>query len=304
MVLKLDPRYRLLWRSPTSLQFGVDSPPVVLSELNSADDRMIAALVGGVSRSGLSMIGTDAGAQESEVAKLLEAVSPVLLPAADAVSLPRRIAVSGGGRTADGIASILSECGIAVQRGECVSDTAAARLDFAIIVAQFVIEPELHGAWLRHDVPHLAVVFGDTRVRIGPVVEPGTTPCLYCLERWATDADPARPAIASQLWGERSPAETALVASEVVALVTRYTVSRLGGHPQENATLVPATSLELAVATGLITERVWHPHPECACLFMPENSALPENDSAGVHRETHRLPPASPRRGAAAAVPA
>ncbi|MEO7122934.1 MAG: hypothetical protein ABI400_07415, partial [Lacisediminihabitans sp.] len=244
MVLKLDPRYRLLWRTPTSLQFGVDNPRVTLSELSVADDRMIAGLIRGISRSGLSMIAEDAGADESEVSRLLDAVAPILHTEvvgthAEPNASLRRVCLSGVGRTADNIAAILSTADITVHRGE----PDAERVELAIIVAQFVIEPELHGAWLRRDVPHLAVVFGDAQVRIGPVVEPGATPCLYCLERHATDADPARTAIASQLWGQRSPVETGLVSSEVAALVARYAVSRLSGQRQEPAVIARATSL-------------------------------------------------------------
>jgi bacteriocin biosynthesis cyclodehydratase domain-containing protein len=294
VVLKLDPRFALLWRTPASVQFGVDAPPVVLRELSDAGDRMLAALASGVSRSGLSMIGTDAGADEPEVERLLAAVAPVLLHD-DAVAPPKRtVELSGTGRTADGIASILGASGIAVH----TDGRAAAHTDLAIIVAQFVIEPELHGSWLRRDVPHLAVVFGDKTVRIGPVVEPGATPCLYCLERQRTDADPAWPAIESQLWGRRSAAETELVSSEVVAIVTRYAVSRLGGDQRDHLLIPPATSLELEIATGRITRWQWRAHPECACL------ALPESDWGDVLPVLNRLPIPSPTTGVAAAVPA
>jgi bacteriocin biosynthesis cyclodehydratase domain-containing protein len=310
VVLKLDPRYPLLWRTPTSLQFGVDAPPVLLPAVTNADERMIAALVGGVSRSGLSAIGTSAGAEEAEVARLLDAVSPVLLPAPPGPGAAgKSVALSGTGPTVDGIAAMLRSHGIRVR----VNDTGGKRPEFAIpdpaipdlaipdlaiIVAQFVIEPELHGLWLRRDVPHLAVVFGDTEVRIGPMIEPGSGPCLHCLERQRTDADPAWPAIASQLWGRSSPAETALASSEAAALTTRLAVARLGDL-QSLAELLPtATSLHLDADSGRISRRNWCPHPECACL------ALPGNDWADANPAPTRLPQRSPRRDAAVAVPA
>ena len=294
MVLKLDPRYPLLWRTPTSLQFGVDAPPVLLPAVTNADERMIAALVSGVSRSGLSAIGTSAGAEEAAVGHLLDAVSPVLLPAPSGPGLTGKVVVlTGTGPTADAIAALLRSCGIRVR----VNDTGGRRPDLAIIVGQFVIEPELHGLWLRRDVPHLAVVFGDTEARIGPMIEPGNGPCLHCLERQRTDADPAWPAIASQLWGRSSPAETALASSEAAALVFRLAVARLGSS-QPLADLLPAaTSLHLDSDSGRITRRSWHPHPDCACL------ALPGNGWADAHRARSRSPIPSPTTGAGAAVP-
>ncbi|MHB1173430.1 MAG: TOMM precursor leader peptide-binding protein, partial [Lacisediminihabitans sp.] len=81
MALKLDPRLPLVWRSPSSLQLGVDSPPVVLHNVSNAQERMIAALVPGVSRPGLSMIAREAGAAEPEVVSLLSALGPALGPA-------------------------------------------------------------------------------------------------------------------------------------------------------------------------------------------------------------------------------
>ncbi len=294
MVLKLDPRFPLLWRTPTSLQFGADAPRVLLSAVTNADERMIAALVSGVSRSGLSAIGTSAGAEEAEVNRLLDAVSPALLPASSGPAR-RTVALSGTGRTVDSIAALLRSHGIRV----LVNDTGGKRPDLAIpdlaiIVAQFVIEPELHGVWLRRDVPHLAVVLGDTEVRIGPMIEPGNGPCLHCLERQRTDVDPAWPAIASQLWGRGSPAETALVSSEAAALTTRLAVARLQDSPTVAELLPTATSLHLDADSGRISRRNWSPHPECACL------ALPGNDSA----DAHPAPTRSPRRDAAVAVPA
>jgi bacteriocin biosynthesis cyclodehydratase domain-containing protein len=335
VVLKLDPRFPLVWRSPSSLQFGVDAPPAVLPEVTNADERMIAALVGGVSRSGLSAIGTSAGAAEADVVRLLAAVTPALLPArpsarsdsraggsvadssvADSSVAGSLVALSGTGPTAEGIATLLRANGIRVAVNEeatgptipdpAIPDAAIPNLaipDLAIIVAQFVVEPELHGLWLRRDVPHLPVVFGDTAVRIGPLVEPGRGPCLHCLERERTDADPAWPAIASQLWGRSSPAETALAASETAALATRLALARLAPARPANAPsldeLLPAaTSLHLDVDSGRISRRTWRPHPECACL------ALPGNDSAGADRGRNRWPQGSPRTGAAVAVPA
>ena len=52
MVLRLDPQLPVVWRTPTSIQFGVTRPSVVLHDLDLAGEKMIAALTAGVSRSG------------------------------------------------------------------------------------------------------------------------------------------------------------------------------------------------------------------------------------------------------------
>ena len=49
MILKLDPRYPVVWRSPSSVQVGIDPPIVVVEDLTSGQERLLAALGPGVS---------------------------------------------------------------------------------------------------------------------------------------------------------------------------------------------------------------------------------------------------------------
>jgi bacteriocin biosynthesis cyclodehydratase domain-containing protein len=276
MVLKLDPRFPLVWRSPNSLQLGVDAPVVVLDQVSSAQERLVAALVSGVGRSGLDMIAHSDPAAVCDVDELLSVVEPALLRATPPEAT---IAVEGSGITADRIRTLIDPSGSA----------------FAVIVAHHVIEPEQHGRWLRRDVPHLPIVYGDAVVRIGPIVEPGTGPCLYCLELHRTDADPAWPAIATQLWGRVARTETRLVAGEVAAIAARTVLARLAaGRPG------PATSIELDTSTGERVSKRWERHPDCLCR-LDLSEARP--GSARASARPHGPTPSSPRRGAGAASP-
>jgi hypothetical protein len=204
MVLRLDQGIPQVWRSPDVVQFGIDRPLALITDVSTADERMVEALGGGVTRSGLSMIGRHAGATEAEVVRLLAALRPVLLPRKPVSNdLSPRIVIDGSGRTADHLAIMLQAGGCVVNDGSG-PDTA----DLAVIVAHYAIAPERFGVWLRRDIPHLAIVFGDRGVRIGPLVEPGITPCLYCSELAHTDDDPAWPAMAAQLYTRTAPAES------------------------------------------------------------------------------------------------
>ncbi len=51
----------------------------------------------------------------------------------------------------------------------------------------------------QQSVTHLPVVLDDDRVCIGPLVRPGLTPCLGCLDLTRADWDPAWPALLHQL---------------------------------------------------------------------------------------------------------
>lgn len=258
MVLRLDPRLPVVWRSPTSLQLGVTRPPVVLQAVTTAEEHLLAALAGGIGRSGLGMIGRSAGATDDDIERFLTRVSPALI--ADAPTPRRRLLVTGTGRTADALARLLAGAGHTVRVARDAASAATSDpSDLAVVTGGFVLDPELHGLWLRRDTPHLAVVFDDRGVTIGPLVIPGRGACLYCLQLHRTDADPAWPAIASQLWGSRAAGETELLAAEAAVITTRLVQSHLRGAASST------TQIRLDAATGEQSQVAVAPHPECGC---------------------------------------
>lgn len=256
MVLRLDPQLPVVWRSPTSLQFGVTRPSVVLTDLSLATEKLIAALTAGISRSGLIMTARAAGATEADVDALLTRLRPAMLR--ESPPPPAPVVVAGTGLLADRLAALLAGAQVPVQLARTTAAAEAAQASFAVVIGHYVLDPALHSLWLRRDVPHLPVILGDESVAIGPLVEPGHTACLRCLQLHARDADPAWPAIASQLWGRRSPAETELVASEAAAIVARVV---LAGWPASDQLVVSAV-------TGEQTRRAFAVHPDCGCLAL------------------------------------
>jgi bacteriocin biosynthesis cyclodehydratase domain-containing protein len=264
MVLKLDGRYATVWRDPFSLQIGVDPARVVLREVTTAEERMIAALGSGVSRSGLEMIAGSSGASERDVSGLLRKLKILLLPELTERP-PARVSIVGSGQTVEQIAATLALANVSVTVSATVSEQHS---DLGIAIGQYVLDPDSYGFWLRRDLPHLPVVFGDDSVQVGPLVEPGSSPCLYCLEHYRRDADASWSAIASQLWGRRSSSETALVAAEVAARVARLVLLRLEtGRPSTRS--MTARSFRIAVDSGEVTRRDWMPHPDCGCVALP-----------------------------------
>jgi bacteriocin biosynthesis cyclodehydratase domain-containing protein len=284
MMLRLDQRLPVVWRSPTSLQFGVNNPRLRLDDLDLASENMVAALGSGVTRSGLVVIARSAGADESVVDSLLRRLEPVMEPEIEAS--PRRVVVSGTGRLAERVATMLAESGLTVFVARSVDAAERQDCELAIAIGHFVLEPGLLGVWLRRDLPHLPVLLGDTTVVVGPMVEPGNGPCLHCLHRHATDADSAWPAIATQLWGRRSPADSELMASEVGAVVARTVLARLAGEPGDSRQLLVGTD----------GSRAWQEldvHPDCGCV-------APGAANAEARRESDSAfsPAPPPKRGA------
>lgn len=272
MVLRLDPQLPVVWRTPTSIQFGVTRPTVVLHDLDPASERMIAALGPGISRSGLVMVARSAGATETDADALLTRLRPALLPTRPPAIAP--VVVAGSGLLADRLSALLAGAGVPVLLARDTAAAEAAQAGFAVVIGHYVLDPALHGLWLRRDVAHLPVILGDASVAIGPLVEPGRTACLLCLQRHATDADPAWPAIASQLWGRRSPAETELVASEAAAIVARLVIARGRGES------VPADQLLIDAVSGEHRRSAFEPHPQCGCLALQPALSLQLGEEA------------------------
>ncbi len=293
MVLRLDPRLPLVWRSPSSLQVGVDSAVIRLDDVSVAAERLISALVAGVTPAGLRMIGSSVGGGVDE---FLAAVGPAMArePRADPVT---SVTIVGTGVVAGAVADALAMSGVEVVRFATVEvlraaddDAAGRSCDLGIVVASFVVEPTLLGYWLRRDVPHLAIVIGDERVRIGPLVDPGHGPCLWCVERARADADPAWPAMASQLWGRRSLLDHGVIAVETAATAARVVVERFAERRESAAARTAsggsASSVSIDARTGARSIEEWTRHPECGCAALPGTATADVDRSAAATTPT------------------
>jgi bacteriocin biosynthesis cyclodehydratase domain-containing protein len=275
MVLRLDPRFPVVWRTPSSVQLGVDPPAVIVETLTEAQERMLSALIVGVSEPGLTML---ARGHDAERTALLAALTPAL-EAPRAESITPEVAISGPDGLVAPIAHVLAGSGVRVLVAADAGDLRDARPHLAIAAGHFVLEPQLHAFWLRRDVPHLPVVLGDTSITIGPMIEPGAGPCLLCLELHRRDGDAAWPALATQLLGRRSHAESAVLVTEAAGIAGRAVLARLTEGPG------PAHSVRVDAATGRREARGWAVHPECGCTGLDALSpGRPETGWAGERR--------------------
>jgi bacteriocin biosynthesis cyclodehydratase domain-containing protein len=256
MILRLDPRLPLVWRSPVSIQLGIDPPVVVLDDVTDTQERLLAALAVGVSEPGTAMI---AHGRLDERDDLLRRLGPALVPPAPDGPVAT-IAVSGDPGLTEPIARALAASGVHVVTAPTASELAESGADLAVLASHYVLPPEVHGLWLRRDVPHLPVVLSDTAIAIGPMVEPGTGPCLLCVELHRRDANAAWPAIATQLLGRRSCAGSPALVLEAAAAVCRSVLDRIAAGAR-----AAAASTRIDAATGERTSQLWQPHPECGC---------------------------------------
>ena len=202
-------------------------------------------------------------------------------------TLARRLAaqvrIHGSGRVAAGIASLLTTSGVcclthADPAGQAAGSlsppppatasarrapASAARPDLVVLTARHL--PELQAELMRDQVPHLVVSASEAIGTVGPLVMPGRTACLRCLDLFRTDHDPAWPLILAQLAG-RPPEPLscdAPLAAAVAAQATSQALAFIDRAP--SAVAVTNGTLELVLPAWQWRRRTWPPHPECSC---------------------------------------
>jgi bacteriocin biosynthesis cyclodehydratase domain-containing protein len=135
--------------------------------------------------------------------------------------------------------------------------------DLAILVGRHLME--LRASLMRDQVPHLAVSADEAIGVVGPLVIPGRTACLRCLDLTRAERDPAWPLILAQLEGrEPNPCAcdaplAAAVAAQAAAQVLAFIDRAVTADPVANGTL------ELVLPGWQWRRRTWPRHPGCSC---------------------------------------
>jgi hypothetical protein len=129
--------------------------------------------------------------------------------------------------------------------------------------------PELPGSLVAAAVAHLTAAASEAIGVVGPLVVPGRTACLSCVDLARSDRDPAWPLILAQASGRASqPAAcaavlTAAVAAQATAQALAYLDQAAPGVVVINGTL------ELVLPDWQWRRRSWAPHPHCRCSRRP-----------------------------------
>jgi len=166
------------------------------------------------------------------------------------------------------------------------------RPDLAVFTDLLAPDPERHRGFATRGVPQLVVRMADELGLVGPLVLPGRTACLRCLDLHRAAADPHWPTVAARLagWvGSGSPATlvatAALAAEQALLAVDAVFRAEPAGHPGHRAGAGPA--------------RRWvAPAPLRTPSRLPLRRSSHSTGRRRAHRPDQRLgPPARRTRG-------
>ena len=248
----------VVWTGPASIQVGISPPLARLTDIPNDATPLIHALTNGISESGLTMLAAQRGVSPGWVATLLEALRPVFNRDTPVSELPQWRVWSATSAGHD-IARVGRALGLDLVAANPSSDELTGPAA-TVLVADYVHHPHWVNELTRWSHPHLPVVFSDQEVLVGPVITPGVTPCLMCLESHRRETTPFWLEMGSQLWGRESPLHTPAIHGVVGSLILGFLTGSLGW---EEASLSREAVFRPPEQTT--TWRDISFHPSCAC---------------------------------------
>ncbi|MFQ6326983.1 hypothetical protein ACLMAL_12710 [Nocardia sp. CWNU-33] len=178
----------------------------------------------------------------------------------------RAVRVHGLGPLADAVSAGLRGLGLRPSRSRDYRPDATItgwRADLVVLTDSLVIDPRLANDLVLHRIPHLHVRIRDNKGVIGPLVLPGMTSCLRCVDLIRCRYDPDWPLLAAQLLGRVGHASPAGIAATTALLLGEFEAIRSCSPRHELATL--NSTVELDLASHVIEQREWPPHAACGC---------------------------------------
>jgi hypothetical protein len=162
-----------------------------------------------------------------------------------------------------------------VAREVQTADDRRRRPDLAVLTGR--PDPVVLADLMRQRVPHLVVHADEAIGVVGPLVLPGRSACVRCVDLSKAARDPAWPQILAQAGGAGGPltvpqaCDTALAAA-TAALATAQALMLIdrAGHPA-----AADGTLELVLPDWQWRRRGWPTHPACTCGASAAASGAP-----------------------------
>lgn len=141
----------------------------------------------------------------------------------------------------------------------CVSD--AERPDLVVLTA--AADRDLAAGLVAAQIPHLAVRAEEAIGVVGPLVQPGRSACLRCVDLTKAARDPGWPMVLAQACAPSPSACDTILAAATAAVASAQALAYIDGAGPPP--VAANGTLELVLPEWQWRRRTWQPHPACTC---------------------------------------
>lgn len=251
-MLRLAPSHPPLWRTPTSVQLGIDDDRP-LTGVQPWQEHLLDALVSGIPDARLAPLARELGATDEETNGFLRRIERALDTDA-APPPPVRVELPSDLSHDDEHTLLAGMHAAGLEVVEAARWALPPTPSPVVVVASRLIDPHRAARLTADDVPHLPLELSGDRVVVGPLVVPGETACIACVHAERRDRDPGWPLVAAQLLARRAVRTDPLLLVEAAALAARMLRTSDVGR-----------SVVLSAAEAHREYREHRPHAACLC---------------------------------------
>ena len=129
---------------------------------------------------------------------------------------------------------------------------------------------------VRGRIPHLVVRMVEGAAVVGPLVDPGRTACLRCIDAHRSLDDPLAALLAGRhalARGDRHDGVAEPVDTALATLAVAWAVRDLVTHVEGDRSSTWSSTVRLAPALASVTQTEWWRHPACGCNWLADEPA-------------------------------
>jgi hypothetical protein len=155
-----------------------------------------------------------------------------------------------------------------VSTGNKLLERQLQKIDCAVLISHQAMEPRRYAPWVNRDVPHISVSFDAQFASVSPLIVPGQTACLFCLENMRTDQNSKWPVLASQLIASQKKFDDSASLLFTAGIVIQKILSRIDKVCGFELTEENLSGYRLNLKSGEVTEFIWPKHASCRCATL------------------------------------
>ncbi len=235
---RIRPGYVAVRRDETRLQIGIDPPRRAIVQDGVEVRRLLTDLAAGRAVEPDHLPGRHAMQQLGNAG---------LLMVADHSEPPPRIAF-------DGPPALVSAA-------QALTGPAATVPEIVVLLSEGPLDRERADEMVREGRAHLVVESGPDAWSVGPLVVPGVTACLRCVDATLAEEDDRRAVVVRQLLGTEVPPD-ALLRALALSWAVRDARTYLAGR-----TPVSWSTSAILTRDDEPATRQWLRHPYCGCAW-------------------------------------